>query len=209
EESLGGPVSEKFASFAEAPVAAASIAQVHLATLSSAEQVVVKVRRPAAAGLVGSDLDIVQRLAHSLQRATRWGRSVGAVDLAQGFADALREELDLRIEARNMTAVAAATVSRDDGVQVPLPYEPYCGERVLVMQFFDGRPLLSAAADRPDRRRPRGRQADPRRPPARGPVGPPVPDRPGAPGAARVPRRGVRDHGRADDRPARRPGADE
>jgi len=149
EESLAGPVSEKFAAFADQPIAAASIAQVHLATLPSGEQVVVKVRRPAAAGLVGSDLDIVQRLASRLQRSTRWGRSVGAVDLAQGFADALREELDLRIEARNMTAVATATTARNEGVRVPVPYQPYCGEQVLVMQFFDGRPLLTAAAGLP------------------------------------------------------------
>jgi ubiquinone biosynthesis protein len=97
-------VSEKFASFAQEPIAAASIAQVHLATLPSGEQVVVKVRRPAAAGLARSDLDIVQRLAVRLERGTRWGRSVAAVDLARGFADALREELDLRIEARNISA---------------------------------------------------------------------------------------------------------
>jgi ubiquinone biosynthesis protein len=149
EESLGGPVSETFASFAEEPIAAASIAQVHIATLLSGEQVVVKVRRPAAAGLAGADLDIVQRLAVRLQRGTRWGRSVGAVDLARGFADALREELDLRIEARNMTAVAAATAARNEGVLVPAPHLPYCGEQVLVMQFFDGRPLLTAAAALP------------------------------------------------------------
>jgi ubiquinone biosynthesis protein len=149
EESLGGPVSQTFASFAEQPIAAASIAQVHIATLLSGEQVVVKVRRPAAAGLAGSDLDIVQRLAVRLQRGTRWGRSVGAVDLAQGFADALREELDLRIEARNMTAVAAATAARNEGILVPAPYQPYCREQVLVMQFFDGRPLLTAAAALP------------------------------------------------------------
>ena len=48
-----------------------------------------------------------------------------------------------------MTAVAAATAARDEGVRVPAPYEPYCGERVLVMQFFDGRPLLAAAAGLP------------------------------------------------------------
>ncbi|HEX3715436.1 MAG TPA: AarF/UbiB family protein [Trebonia sp.] len=149
EESLGGPVGEKFASFAQEPIAAASIAQVHLATLPSGEQVVVKVRRPAAAGLAGSDLDIVQRLAVRLERGTRWGRSVGAVGLARGFADALREELDLRIEARNMTAVAAATQARNEGVRVPAPYPAYCDEQVLVMQFFDGRPLLAAAAALP------------------------------------------------------------
>src|SRR5215472_6964074 len=108
EASLGGPVTEKFATFDTEPIAAASIAQVHRATLPSGDRVAVKVRRPDVTGVVGSDLDIVQRLAIRLQRSTRWGRLVGAVELAHGFAAALREELDLRIEARNMTAVAAA-----------------------------------------------------------------------------------------------------
>ncbi|HEV2256705.1 MAG TPA: AarF/UbiB family protein [Streptosporangiaceae bacterium] len=147
EASLGGPVTEKFASFDTEPIAAASIAQVHRATLPSGDLVVVKVRRPEVTGVVGSDLDIVQRLAIRLQRSTRWGRSVGAVDLADGFAAALREELDLRIEARNMAAVAAA--ARDEGLRVPAPYQPYCVQRVLVMQYLDGRPLLTAAPGLP------------------------------------------------------------
>ena len=150
ESSLGGPVTGKFAGFDQEPVAAASIAQVHTATLTSGDRVVVKVRRPDVTGAVGADLDIVQRLAVRLQRRTRWGRSVGAVDLAHGFAVALREELDLRIEAQNMTAVAAAPGHR--GLRVPAAYQPYCGERVLVMQYLDGRPLLAAApAFRPNR----------------------------------------------------------
>jgi len=147
ESSLGGPVTGKFAGFDQQPIAAASIAQVHTATLPSGDQVVVKVRRPDVTGVVSSDLDIVQRLAVRLQRSTRWGRSVGAVDLAHGFAAALREELDLRIEAQNMTAVAAAP--RYGGLRVPAAYQPYCGERVLVMQYLDGRPLLAAAAGLP------------------------------------------------------------
>src|SRR5215469_1547022 len=147
EESLGGPVAEKFADFDREPIAAASIAQVHTAALPSGDQVVVKVRRPGVTGVVGSDLDIVQRLAVRLQRSTRWGRSVGAVDLANGFAAALREELDLRIEARNMTAVAAA--ARDEDPRVPAAYQPYCGEQVLVMQHLNGRPLLAAAPGLP------------------------------------------------------------
>jgi hypothetical protein len=109
--------------------------------------VAVKARRPGVTGVVGPDLDIVQRLAVRLQRHTRWGRSVGAVDLARGFAAALREELDLRIEAGNMTAVAAA--ARGEDLRVPAPYQPYCGERVLVMSYLDGRPLLTAAPGLP------------------------------------------------------------
>jgi ubiquinone biosynthesis protein len=147
EASLGGSVTEKFASFDTEPIAAASIAQVHRATLPSGDRVAVKVRRPDVTGVVGADLDIVQRLAIRLQRHTRWGRSAGAVDLAHGFAAALREELDLRIEAQNMTAVAAA--ARDEDLRVPAPYEPYCGERVLVMAYLNGRPLLTAAPGLP------------------------------------------------------------
>jgi len=147
EESLGGPVTERFAGFDQEPIGAASIAQVHAATLRSGDRVVVKVRRPDVTGVVGPDLDIVQRLAVRLQRHTRWGRSVGAVDLAHGFAAALREELDLRIEAQNMTAVAAAAGAED--LRVPAAYRAYCGERVLVMQYLDGRPLLAAAPGLP------------------------------------------------------------
>jgi ubiquinone biosynthesis protein len=71
EASLGGPVTEKFASFDSDPIAAASLAQVHRATLPSGDRVAVKVRRPGVTGVVGSDLDIVQRLAIRLQRSIR------------------------------------------------------------------------------------------------------------------------------------------
>ena len=134
-----------FVTFDREPIAAASIAQVHAATLSSGDRVVVKVCRPDVRGVVDRDLDIIVRLAVRLQRGTNWGRAVGAVELSHGFADALREELDLRIEARNMIAVAAAAAKRSASVRVPVPHLPLCGEKVLVMEFLDGRPLAAAA----------------------------------------------------------------
>ncbi len=133
-----------FATFDREPIAAASIAQVHAATLTSGDRVVVKVCRPDVRGVVDRDLDIIVRLAVRLQRGTNWGRAVGAVELSHGFADALREELDLRIEARNMIAVAAAAAKRSASVRVPVPHLPLCGEKVLVMEFLDGRPLAAA-----------------------------------------------------------------
>jgi ubiquinone biosynthesis protein len=144
---LGADLDEVFAGFDQEPIAAASIAQVHAATLPSGDRVVVKVCRPDVRGVVDRDLDIVVRLAARLQRSTNWGRAVGAVDLAHGFSDALLEELDLRIEARNMTAVAAAAAKRGASVRVPIPHLPLCGEKVLVMEYLDGRSL--AAADMP------------------------------------------------------------
>jgi len=147
---LGAGVDELFATFDRAPIAAASIAQVYGATLRFGEQVVVKVCRPEAPAVVDSDLEILERIAARLQRSTRWGRSVGTVDLARGFGQALREELDLRVEARNMTAVATATAQRGDtGVRFPTPVEPMSTRRVLVMTRLDGQPLSTIKADQP------------------------------------------------------------
>ncbi len=149
---LGGEVGELFASFDREPIAAASIAQVHAATLMSGARVVVKVRRPDVSQIVERDLDIVGRLAARLERSTNWGRAVGAVGLAAGFAAALREELDLRIEERNMTSVAAASAGRgdsSDGIRVPLPYQPLCTGLVLVMERLDGRPLAAIDVSTP------------------------------------------------------------
>jgi ubiquinone biosynthesis protein len=148
---LGTGVDEVFATFDREPLAAASIAQVHRATLPDGRPVVVKVCRPGVRAVVDRDLDIVLRLADRLQRGTSWGRAVGAITLARGFADALREELDLRIEARNLTAVAAATAGRGPGaaqiVRMPTPHQALSGEQVLVMDHLDGRPLTAAETE--------------------------------------------------------------
>ena len=141
---LGADPAEVFASLDRTPIAAASVAQVHAATLTSGEAVVVKVRRPGVRGTVDSDLDILGRLAQRLERATRWGRAIGAVTLARGFAAALREELDLRIESSNLTAVGAAAGRAGAEVAVPAPVKELCTGQVLVMERLDGVSLAAA-----------------------------------------------------------------
>jgi ubiquinone biosynthesis protein len=141
---LGGSPDEVFARFDRQPLAAASVAQVHAARLRSGAEVVVKVQRPGIRSVVERDLDIVARLASRLESGTRWARSIGTRDLANGFAAAVREELDFRIEAGNMAAVAAAGHGVDGTVRVPVPHAPLCTERVLVMQRLDGTPLTAA-----------------------------------------------------------------
>ncbi|GAA3447836.1 ABC1 kinase family protein [Planomonospora venezuelensis] len=149
---LGGPVAGTFAEFGREPLAAASIAQVYRARLTTGEEVVVKVQRPGIAAVVEQDLDIVARLARTLERRTRWGRAFGVTELAQGFAAALREELDFRVESANMAAVAAAH-ARDAGepVRVPAPHPELSGRRVLVMERLDGVPFGGAVPEGADR----------------------------------------------------------
>ncbi|MQA11302.1 MAG: phosphotransferase [Pseudonocardiaceae bacterium] len=141
-DELGAPADEVFAEFDQEPVAAASIAQVYRARLRTGEDVVVKVQRPGVREVVERDLDIVLRVAHSLHQRAKWARSLGVIDLAEGLGAALAEELDFRVEARNIAAVVAAYPSGD--VSLPRVHQKFSTERVLVMQRLDGVPLGAA-----------------------------------------------------------------
>ncbi|SNT58870.1 ubiquinone biosynthesis protein [Asanoa hainanensis] len=144
---FGRPVEEVFAAFDHEPLAAASVAQVHAARLADGTDVVVKVRRPGVAAIVERDVDILLRLAGTLEERTSWGRPLGLRALATGFAAALHEELDFTIERDNLQSMAAALAdSPDRGVLVPTAYASLSSERVLVMARLDGTPLGAATA---------------------------------------------------------------
>ncbi|TDV41706.1 ABC1 kinase family protein [Actinophytocola oryzae] len=144
-EELGRPLAEVFAEFDREPLAAASVAQVYKARLHSGGDVVVKVRRPGIDRVVERDLDIVYRVARSLELRAKWARALGVVDLADGFAAALTEELDFRVEARNIAAVSA--VDTTTAVTLPTVHMELSGERVLVMRRLDGTPVRLAIGD--------------------------------------------------------------
>jgi len=152
--SLGSPPEEVFAELQAEPAAAASIAQVHKARLRGGTgpdaDVAVKVQRPGIRASVEQDLDILLRLADRLEDRARWARAVGTSGVARGFAAAIREELDFRVEARNMVAVAATwpdqqrAVGRGVSVVMPALHEQLCTEHVLVMEWLDGANLRAA-----------------------------------------------------------------
>jgi ubiquinone biosynthesis protein len=153
-QSLGTPAGEAFAELQPEPAAAASIAQVHNARLRCGDgpdaEVAVKVQRPGIRSTVEQDLDILLRLADTLEDRARWARAVGAAGVARGFADAMREELDFRVEARNMAAVTATwpgqqrAVGGSVPVVLPAVYEQLCTEHVLVIEWLDGVSLREA-----------------------------------------------------------------
>ena len=153
-QSLAAPIGQVFAELHPEPAAAASIAQVHKARLRSDDgkgtEVAVKVQRPGIRATVEQDLDILLRLAVRLEGRARWARAVGAVAVARGFAAAMREELDFRVEARNMAAVAATwagqqrAVGRSVSVVLPAVHEQLSSEHVLVIEWLDGVNLRAA-----------------------------------------------------------------
>jgi ubiquinone biosynthesis protein len=141
---LGRAPEEIFEWFEAVPLAAASIGQVHRARLRDGPEVVVKIQRPGIEELVERDLDIILTLARRLDAAGASGRRTGAADLAQGFAENLRQELDYTVEARN-TRVMGELLERG-GVRVPRVFGQFSTRRVLVLEFVDGTPLRDAGA---------------------------------------------------------------
>ena len=145
---LKRPLDEVFASVDQTPMAAASVAQVHTATLLDGARVVIKIQRPRARAQVTTDLDILERLAADAERRTEWARDYGARALAAEFARALREELDYRVEAANTEMLRGAIDrSQSPALNVPTVYNDLSTSRMLVLERADGIPFSRLTPD--------------------------------------------------------------
>ncbi|MGA8725819.1 MAG: AarF/UbiB family protein [Acidimicrobiales bacterium] len=149
EEELGRPLSEVFVSFDRTPVASASIAQVHAATLRSGERVVVKVQRRTVASLVRLDIAAMSWIAPMLVGRIPVTALTNPPALVELFAETIVEELDFRLEAQNMLDIAAVfAVEGQRSVVVPRPHPELVTKRVLVMEHLRGYAWGDAAAMR-------------------------------------------------------------
>jgi ubiquinone biosynthesis protein len=142
---LGGPPEELFATFAEAPFAAASLSQVHRATLVSGEDVVVKVQRPNVQSQVRADVGIMDWLARLAERRVRWAQEMGLVGVVDEFGAQVLAELDYRGEAYNVTRLDR-NLAAIPGARLPVVYSDYSTGRVLTMEYIDGIKINDIAA---------------------------------------------------------------
>lgn len=140
EEELGGRIKKMFRAFDPAPLAAASLAQVHRAETHDGQEVVVKIQRPGVRKVVAEDLEVLEEVAAFLERNTEAGRHFHFREQAAELRGALLRELDYRQEARNMELMAENLAEFPD-ILVPRPLSSYSAGRVLTMQYLPGRKI--------------------------------------------------------------------
>ena len=145
EHSLGAPVSELFAEFGADPMASASVAQVHPATLRNGQQVVVKVLRPGIEKVIRQDLALMYLMAGLLEKYWSEGKRLHPVEVVADYDATIHDELDLQREAAN------ASQLRRNFDNSPLIYIPfidwdYTSKSVLVMERIHGIPIADVEA---------------------------------------------------------------
>ncbi len=139
EADLGKPLEAVFTRFHPEPLAAASIAQVHAATLLTGEEVVVKVQRPSVGARVHKDLKVMAWIAPHLVGRIPVAALANPPALTELFAEMITEELDFRLEAENMLDIARAFAEVDQrDYVVPRPHPTLVTRRVLVMERLEG-----------------------------------------------------------------------
>ena len=137
EIELGLSLERAFVSFDREPIAAASIGQVHRATLPNGKAVAVKVQRPGAPRQIDADLALLYQAARIAKERIRALDFIDARELVDEFGRSIRSELDYRSEGRNAERFRRQWAG-DPHVQVPRVYWSYTRERVLTLEFLEG-----------------------------------------------------------------------
>lgn len=144
ERSLGRPLATLFENFDHQPVASASIAQVHFATLrggpNHGRQVAVKVLRPGMLPVIDSDLALMRDIAAWVERLSSDGKRLKPREVVAEFDKYLHDELDLMIEAANASQLRR-NFADTDLLLVPEVFWDFCSSEVFVMERMEGIPI--------------------------------------------------------------------
>lgn len=137
ERELGGPISKFFLKFDDKPIASASIAQVHKATLKNKKVVAVKIRRPGVQKLMETDIEIILKIAALIEKYMPQLRKYNPIAIVNEFHEWTKRELDLRKEARNAQRFYN-NFKGSKTIYIPKPYKELCTKKVFVSEFVEG-----------------------------------------------------------------------
>jgi ubiquinone biosynthesis protein len=144
DRAYGRPHGEVFPSFNTVPIASASVAQVHFATLPDGREVAVKILRPGIPAVIADDVGLLHTVAALVEAVFAEGRRLRPREVVMEFEHTITDELDLLREAAN-----ASQLRRNfaDGrlLVVPEVYWDWCNREVMVMQRIDGIPVNAVA----------------------------------------------------------------
>lgn len=137
QEELKMPLNDIFINFVNIPIAAASIAQVHEATLFDGTKVVVKVQRPEIKEIIESDLNILFTIARLLLKYIPESRFFNPTGIIEEFSKTVAKELDFIAESRNCMRIKNDFKNNPD-VYIPKVYPELTTQKVLVMEMIEG-----------------------------------------------------------------------
>ena len=140
EKSFGRPLADLYADFSREPVASASVAQVHFATLHDGRDVAVKVLRPGIEPVIAHDLALLDAFAGLLERFWSDGKRLKPREVVAEFAKHLADELDLMREAANCSQLRR-NFSGSRLLLVPEVYWDYCSRNAMTMERMHGIPI--------------------------------------------------------------------
>ena len=152
ERELEQPIDDLFQIFEDTPLASASIAQVHAATLRSGEEVIVKVVRPEIEKTIRHDIELMYLMAKMVHRFSATGKRLRAVEVVEEYEKTILDELDLMREAANAGQLRRNFKDSKD-LYIPKVYWNQCARNVMTMERIYGVPsgdiaqLKTAGAD--------------------------------------------------------------
>lgn len=141
---LGGRISKLFRDFETQAEAAASLAQVHRATMRDGRLVVVKVQRPGVREIIVEDMEALEKVAEFIDAHTELGKRYEFTNMLVDLRQSLRHELDFKREASNLHRLRKSMREFED-IIVPEPIDDYTTTRVLTMEYIPGRKITEVS----------------------------------------------------------------